>query len=96
MQGELEIGWRLREDEWRNGYAEEAAKACLAWAFTNLSPNRIVSRAAQSNVPSRNLMKKLEMRHRAELDYDPDDGSERLVVHTITKQQFAAASALAA
>ncbi len=45
VQGELEIGWRLREDEWRNGYAEEAAKACLAWAFTNLSPNRIVSRA---------------------------------------------------
>lgn len=84
VEGELEIGWRLRADEWRNGYSEEAARACLNWAFSNLKPRRVVSRTAQSNVPSRRLMDKLGMRHCELLDYDPKDGSERLVVYTLS------------
>lgn len=87
VTGELEIGWRLREDEWRNGYSHEAAKACLDWAFAVLKPRRVVSRTAQSNVPSRRLMEKLRMRRCPELDYDPDDGSERLVVYTLSKRR---------
>jgi RimJ/RimL family protein N-acetyltransferase len=91
VEGELEIGWRLRADEWRNGYAEEAAKACLDWAFAVLKPRRVVSRTAETNMASRRLMEKLGMRRRPELDYDPDDGSERLVVYTISKRQRQAA-----
>ena len=30
--GQIEIGWRLRADAWGNGYAPEAAQACLALA----------------------------------------------------------------
>lgn len=85
VKGELEIGWRVREDEWRNGYAEEAARGCLDWAFSNLSPSRIVSRTAESNIPSQRLMEKLGMRRSPELDYDPEDGSERLMVYAINK-----------
>lgn len=92
VEGELEIGWRIRADEWRNGYSEEAARACLDWAFSIVKPQRIVSRTAQSNVPSRRLMEKLGMRHCPELDYDPKDGSDRLIVYTLTRAQAQAVS----
>ena len=32
-QGDHEIGWLVREDRWRCGYAEEAMRAVLNWAF---------------------------------------------------------------
>ncbi|MGJ8667045.1 MAG: GNAT family N-acetyltransferase [Patiriisocius sp.] len=28
----VEIGWRLKQSAWENGYATEAAKACLKYA----------------------------------------------------------------
>jgi RimJ/RimL family protein N-acetyltransferase len=30
---ETEVGWLLRRDAWGNGYATEAARACLRWGF---------------------------------------------------------------
>jgi RimJ/RimL family protein N-acetyltransferase len=75
VKGELEIGWRIRPDEWRKGYAEEAARACIEWAAHKFSVARFVSRTAQSNFPSQRLMRKLGMRHSHSLDYDPEDGS---------------------
>jgi len=35
--GEIEIGWRLREDAWGQGYAREAAAASLDWAWRDLA-----------------------------------------------------------
>lgn len=83
VYGELEIGWRIRADMWRNGFAEEAARACLNWASRHVPKRRIVSRTAETNLPSRKLMEKLGLRHCAKLDYDPEDGGERLVVYTL-------------
>ena len=83
VEGELEIGWRLRADEWRKGYAEEAARASLAYAFEKLEAKRVVSRTAAGNQASQGLMKKLGMRRCPELDYDPEDGSDRLLVYVI-------------
>ncbi len=39
ITGELEIGWRFREDVWGNGYAREAARACLDWAWAKQPEN---------------------------------------------------------
>jgi RimJ/RimL family protein N-acetyltransferase len=33
VEGKAEIGWRLASDCWGKGYASEAARASLAWAF---------------------------------------------------------------
>jgi RimJ/RimL family protein N-acetyltransferase len=41
--GEIEIGWRLREDAWGQGYAREAAAASLDWAWANLTCGRVVA-----------------------------------------------------
>ena len=38
-----EVGWRLREDAWGQGYAKEAAIASLDFAFDALGAERVVA-----------------------------------------------------
>lgn len=70
--GEYEIGWRLRENAWGDGYAREAATAALDVAFSSLGAGRVVALTVEGNAPSWGLMKRLGMTRRADLDYvDP-------------------------
>ena len=57
VDGELlyEIGYHLRRDQWGQGFATEAAQACKAWVFANLSANRIISLIRPENLPSRRV-----------------------------------------
>jgi len=57
VDGELlyEIGYHLRRDRWGQGFATEAAQACKAWGFANLSVDRIISLIRPENVPSRHV-----------------------------------------
>lgn len=59
----IEIGWRISSDHWRKGYAFEAAKKILDYAFNTLHLEEIVSFTTVKNVRSRNLMEKLGMHH---------------------------------
>jgi RimJ/RimL family protein N-acetyltransferase len=68
--GEHEVGWRLREDVWGQGYAKEAAIASLDFAFDRLSAERVVAITFQPNAASWGLMERLGMKRRADLDYD--------------------------
>lgn len=70
LLGELEIGWRLRHDCWGQGYAREAAEACLAWAWANLKVHRIVAITVPANSRSWGLMERLGMTRRADMDFD--------------------------
>jgi RimJ/RimL family protein N-acetyltransferase len=72
IEGMLEIGWRLREDAWGQGYAKEAAIASLDYAFDALAADRVVAITFQDNEPSWGLMKRLGMTRRPELDYDDE------------------------
>jgi RimJ/RimL family protein N-acetyltransferase len=69
VHGELEIGWRLREDAWGQGYGVESACACVEWAWANLDAARIVSFTVPANVPSWRLMERLGMVRRPDLDF---------------------------
>ena len=42
-QGDHEIGWLVREDRWRRGYAEEAMRAVLDWAFTRIAAPHVAA-----------------------------------------------------
>jgi RimJ/RimL family protein N-acetyltransferase len=70
VHGDVEIGWRLREDAWGQGYALEAAKATLDWAWANLDVYRVVSFTVPANAPSWRLMERLGMVRRPDLDFD--------------------------
>jgi RimJ/RimL family protein N-acetyltransferase len=84
--GEMEIGWRIREDDWRRGYAFEVATAVLDYAFGQRAIQLVVSRAAAGNTASRELMRKLGMRHTTSLDYIPDGEDVALVTYVIERR----------
>jgi RimJ/RimL family protein N-acetyltransferase len=69
IAGEVEIGWRLREDAWGQGYAKEAAIASLDIAFDRFGAPQVVAITAAQNEPSQGLMKRLGMARRQELDF---------------------------
>jgi RimJ/RimL family protein N-acetyltransferase len=69
IEGEVEIGWRLREDAWGQGYAREAAEAALAWGWANLDVSRIVAITVPANRRSRGLMQRIGMTRRGDLDF---------------------------
>jgi RimJ/RimL family protein N-acetyltransferase len=83
--GELEIGWRVRNDAWRRGYAFEAAGAVLDYAFAQPGIQLVVSRAAAGNAASRALMRKLGMRRDPALDYIPDGEDAALLTYVIER-----------
>lgn len=58
----VEIGWRLARAHWRRGYATEAARAALDFAWDPVGLDRVVSVHAVGNDASGNVMQKLGMR----------------------------------
>ena len=58
----LEIGYLLRRDEWHKGYAIEAAKACKAYAFTQLDAKVVHSIIRDTNFPSKQVARRNGMR----------------------------------
>lgn len=62
LDGKLEIGWRIRADKWRRGYAYEAAAAVIDWAEWELTGERLYARIHCDNLRSQGLARKLGMR----------------------------------
>jgi RimJ/RimL family protein N-acetyltransferase len=71
VTGAMEVGWRLREDAWGQGYAREAATAALDAAFSRFGAQEVVALTVIGNKASWGLMERLGMRRREDLDY-PD------------------------
>ncbi|MET4133105.1 RimJ/RimL family protein N-acetyltransferase [Porphyrobacter sp. MBR-155] len=87
-QGMMEVGWRLREDAWGQGYAKEAAAAALALAFDRFAADEVIALTVQGNTASWGLMLRLGMERRADLDFDSGDFDPEnpvIIVHSITR-----------
>ncbi len=90
-QGDHEIGWLIREDRWRRGYAEEAVRAIVDWAFGRVGAPHVVALTSELNVASWKLMEKLGMVRRADLDFeDPNFPPEdrKTILYSMTKDQW--------
>jgi RimJ/RimL family protein N-acetyltransferase len=70
IEGQVEIGWRMRADCWGRGYAREAAQASLAWAWANLDVPVIAAITNIENTRSWGLMERLGMRRYPDEDFD--------------------------
>jgi RimJ/RimL family protein N-acetyltransferase len=66
----IEVGWRLERRSWGRGYATEAARAALRFAFEELRCPEVVSFTALANAPSRRVMERLGMTHDPADDFD--------------------------
>ena len=56
-----EVGWRLSKNNWYQGFATEAAKACLQYGFNELSAEEIYAFTAIPNIRSEHVMEKIGM-----------------------------------
>ncbi len=56
-----ELGWRVKRDRWGRGYAPEAARAVLGFAFGELGLDRVVSCIHSDNKASIRVAEKLGM-----------------------------------
>ncbi|WP_370179015.1 GNAT family N-acetyltransferase [Alteriqipengyuania sp.] len=89
--GTMEVGWRLREDAWGQGYAREAAIASLDLAFERFGADEIVALTVARNEASWGLMRRLGMRRREDLDFpnadfDPEDPT--IIVYSIDSEAW--------
>jgi ribosomal-protein-alanine N-acetyltransferase len=57
----VEVGWRLAQSSWGNGYASEAAIAALDYGFKTIELEEIVSMTAAKNVRSQRVMQRIGM-----------------------------------
>lgn len=58
---EVEAGYHVRRDLWGQGLATEAVQGCLAYGFTQLGRQRLVSLIHPQNAPSRRVAEKSGM-----------------------------------
>jgi RimJ/RimL family protein N-acetyltransferase len=68
--GDFEVGWRLREDAWGQGFAKEAAIASLDLAFGKYRAPHVVALTVEGNQASQALMKRLGMVRREDMDFE--------------------------
>jgi RimJ/RimL family protein N-acetyltransferase len=66
----VEVGWRLARPAWGHGYATEAARRGMSWAFAEGGLDEIVSFTAEVNQPSRAVMERLGMHRDPAEDFD--------------------------
>ncbi|MFI6630075.1 GNAT family N-acetyltransferase [Nonomuraea fuscirosea] len=55
----VEIGWRLARPAWGQGYATEAARRAVTYAFDEAGLDAIISMTAASNLRSQAVMRRL-------------------------------------
>lgn len=80
----VEVGWRLHKHAWGQGYATEAAKACLRWGFEEHKLDDIVSMTYIGNQPSIRVMQKIGMKYKMHFDHSklPGHWLEKHILYT--------------
>lgn len=88
----VEIAWRLHKQYWGQGYATEAARAALHFAFTELALDEVVSFTAVINERSQLIMERIGMTNTQDNFYHPalntDHRLAEHVLYKITRQEW--------
>ena len=87
IEGEMlpEIGYHIRADQQRKGYAREAATAVRDWAFANTDYPALYSYCKYTNVPSYKTAEAIGMH--MEKEY-PDEANEITHVSVIRREDL--------
>ncbi|KXF81925.1 GNAT family N-acetyltransferase [Enterovibrio coralii] len=88
----IEIGWRLSKEHWGKGYATEAAKDVLRFAFEELSLSHVVSFTTVENTRSRAVMHRIGLRDTdqnfAHPNIEPSHPQSEHVLYKITQSEW--------
>lgn len=66
---EIEVGYRLRRDQWKQGFATEGTKKLIARGFEELNLNKIVAIANIPNLASHRVLEKSGLRYIGDTEY---------------------------
>ncbi|MFE5946452.1 GNAT family N-acetyltransferase [Streptomyces sp. NPDC056480] len=66
----VDVGWRLTRSAWGNGYATEAALACLAFAFETLGLQEVIATTTVRNLRSQAVMRRIGMTRNPADDFE--------------------------
>jgi RimJ/RimL family protein N-acetyltransferase len=77
---DFELGWTIGKEFWGKGYAPEAAKACLDYAFGEMKRTRVISLIDPQNVASIRVAEKIGERL---TDETFETGGHRVLVYEI-------------
>ncbi len=80
---DTEVGWGFDPKWWGRGFATEAGRVCVDWAFRDLGRARLVSIATEANLASRRVMAKLGFELHESIPF-PELGIE-LLVHALDR-----------
>lgn len=58
----VDIGWRLAQEHWGEGYATEGAQRCLDFAFQVIGLEKIIAICPETNTASERVMQKIGMK----------------------------------
>lgn len=64
---ELEVGYHFNKKHWGQGFASEAARGCMEYAFNRLSRSRLISMIRPENLPSRQVAQRNGLKIEKEL-----------------------------
>ena len=84
----VEIGWRIKREEWNKGYATEAAKACLGYGFDKLKFDEVYSFTSILNLPSEKVMQKIGMMKLSEFAHPKLSLDHPLSPHVLYKYKM--------
>lgn len=76
----VDIGWRLKKQFWRKGYATEGAQRCMNYAFEELKLDKVNSVAPKINLPSIGVMKKIGLEFQYDFEHPLLNGFPELKV----------------
>lgn len=79
----VEIGWRFKKEYWGQGFASEAARACLQYSPQEWKLDKIVSFTARLNTASEKLMKTIGMIYVTDFDHPLLEKSHPLCPHVL-------------
>jgi RimJ/RimL family protein N-acetyltransferase len=85
----LEVGWTLRRRFWGRGYATEAARASVEYAFDVLSQTRVISLIAPENVNSIRVAERLGEKPAGEWEVF----GTKVIIHAVGREEFRQAEA---
>lgn len=87
----VEIGWRLAPAFWGKGFASEAAREVMRFAFNELQLDELVSFTAVGNKRSFGLMERLGMEREKEFDLlllPPGNPLRASYLYKLTRQEW--------
>ncbi len=89
----VEIGWRLAHEHWGKGYATEAAREVLRFAFGTLELDEVVSFTTTGNLRSQAVMQRLGMDMAGTFEHPEvpeESGLKKHCLYRITRERYAA------